>query len=303
MKIEHVRSFVATYEEGGFTAAAQRLYLVQPAISKHISSLETALGTTLFIRTTRKTVPTPTGDSFYQTAKAMLAVLDDGLSTLNALSAGGGSDLRIGYNYLYMDEITPRWIREFTNSLTPKPAVSISEAPPETLLQQVSDGIIDGAFVGVIDLDMISPDLKSISINSVGENIVLNENHRLAKRDSLCLNDILVETFVYPLREPSPMLSIVKKEAEDSHRVLKIVHTEHDASALSMVEMSDAIIDLPEFLPIRNQSVVLIPYKSDYKMHICFIWHSGSEKTVLREFVEYVRRMLGEDLATLPIDY
>ena len=47
------RAFLATVEEGSFSAAARALKSTQPTIGRQISELEAALGVTLFERSVR----------------------------------------------------------------------------------------------------------------------------------------------------------------------------------------------------------------------------------------------------------
>jgi len=62
---EWYRSFIAVYRAGTVTGAAEARALTQPAISQHISALETAVGGKLFKRTPRKMVPTAQGKQLY----------------------------------------------------------------------------------------------------------------------------------------------------------------------------------------------------------------------------------------------
>jgi DNA-binding transcriptional LysR family regulator len=48
MDTQHLQAFVAIAEQGSFSAAAEKLHLTQPAISKRIALLEDQLGTRLF---------------------------------------------------------------------------------------------------------------------------------------------------------------------------------------------------------------------------------------------------------------
>lgn len=63
---------VAVAEEGGFTAAAQRLHIVQSAVSSTVRALERDLGTPLFDRTTHRVALTPAGEAFVPAARAAL---------------------------------------------------------------------------------------------------------------------------------------------------------------------------------------------------------------------------------------
>ncbi len=65
VNLEWYRSFKAIYKTGTITGAAKMLYVSQPGISLHLSSLENYVGYKLFDRTGRKMVPTEKGKVFY----------------------------------------------------------------------------------------------------------------------------------------------------------------------------------------------------------------------------------------------
>src|SRR2546423_13992174 len=62
MQVEaRLRAFAAVARQRSFSRAAQELYVTQPAISKHVASLEAELGTQLVIRDRRALALTPAG--------------------------------------------------------------------------------------------------------------------------------------------------------------------------------------------------------------------------------------------------
>jgi len=71
-----METFVAVVEAGSFTAAARRLKLGQPAVSKSVAQLETQLGTRLLLRSTRGLTPTDAGLRFYEHARRALDEAD-----------------------------------------------------------------------------------------------------------------------------------------------------------------------------------------------------------------------------------
>src|SRR4051794_40580533 len=73
MELRQLEYFLAVVEEGSFTAAAARLYMVQSSLSASLLSLERELGTELFIRGRRGTELTDAGRALVGPARAALA--------------------------------------------------------------------------------------------------------------------------------------------------------------------------------------------------------------------------------------
>lgn len=64
--------FVATVDEGTFTAAAAQLGVSKAVVSKQVQLLELDVGTTLLLRNTRHLQPTAAGLTFYEMSKSTL---------------------------------------------------------------------------------------------------------------------------------------------------------------------------------------------------------------------------------------
>lgn len=72
MDTQHLQAFVAIAENGSFSAAAERLHLTQPAISKRIALLEDQLRAPLFDRIGRQVALTQAGQLLLSKAKLIL---------------------------------------------------------------------------------------------------------------------------------------------------------------------------------------------------------------------------------------
>ncbi len=75
--LDGLRAFVAVAELQGFAAAARRLGLSPPAITRAISGLEQRLGVVLLLRSTRSVRLTDTGERFLQDCRRILGDLDE----------------------------------------------------------------------------------------------------------------------------------------------------------------------------------------------------------------------------------
>lgn len=77
VNLEWYRTFKAVYKTGTLTSAAEELFISQPGVSLHISSLENYVGFKLFDRTGRKMVPTEKGKVLYNYIIEPLSKLED----------------------------------------------------------------------------------------------------------------------------------------------------------------------------------------------------------------------------------
>ncbi|UMZ14329.1 LysR family transcriptional regulator [Pseudomonas sp. MPFS] len=76
-RIECMRAFVATVDESGFAAAARAMDVPRSKVSKQIQALEESLGVQLLQRTTRSLHLTETGAEYYESAREVLAAVDE----------------------------------------------------------------------------------------------------------------------------------------------------------------------------------------------------------------------------------
>lgn len=84
-RIDAMRLFIRVADAGSFSRAAIDLELGQPTVSRRIQDLETALGTTLFQRTTRALSLTEAGQRFYHRAIDILGEFDSAEAEVRGL--------------------------------------------------------------------------------------------------------------------------------------------------------------------------------------------------------------------------
>lgn len=76
-RFRELETFVAVAQHGGFNAAAARLNLSPPSVTRLVSALEERLGTRLFVRTTRHVSLTDAGQSLMPDALRILEELEE----------------------------------------------------------------------------------------------------------------------------------------------------------------------------------------------------------------------------------
>lgn len=94
MDLRDLELLDATAEAGSLTAAAERLYVSQPALSQRLTRLEARLGMQLFDRKGRRLVPNAAGRRLLVAARRILGELDSASRDLREIRDGHGRRVR-----------------------------------------------------------------------------------------------------------------------------------------------------------------------------------------------------------------
>jgi DNA-binding transcriptional LysR family regulator len=145
MELRHLRSFVAIVEEKGFSAAARKLHLAQPALSRQIKDLEEDLGIAVLWRTKREVRPTPAGHVLYEQAKRLLQQTADTALSAQRAARGEAGRLAVGFFGNATAPFLPSLITEFHRKF-PAVRVDLCEMNPAAQLEAFAQGRIDFGF-------------------------------------------------------------------------------------------------------------------------------------------------------------
>ncbi|MCS5710188.1 LysR substrate-binding domain-containing protein [Candidatus Berkiella aquae] len=108
-KLECIATLITVIEENGFSAAARKLKLSTPAISRQITALENDLGITLLKRTTRQIALTDPGLRYYEECKQIIHALQLTETALKSSQQQASGQLHILSNRYFADKfLIPR---------------------------------------------------------------------------------------------------------------------------------------------------------------------------------------------------
>ncbi|ARF58169.1 LysR family transcriptional regulator [Streptomyces gilvosporeus] len=145
MELRQVRYFVMVAQELHFGRAAERLHIVQSAVSQQIRRLERELKAELFDRSARQVRLTPLGERFLPEARALLAAEERARAVVTGLAATRAGVLRVGTSTgmgVHLDRMLEALAR-----LAPDTGVELVAAPAPERLERVAAGTLDAAFV------------------------------------------------------------------------------------------------------------------------------------------------------------
>ena len=119
MHFKQLEAFVNVIKFKSFSKAAGEIYLSQPTISAHISSLENEFGAKLIIRSTKEVYPSKAGKIFYEYASEMLKMRDRAILSVKSCATDIRGSLEIAAStvpsqYL-LPELLPQMAKDYPN--------------------------------------------------------------------------------------------------------------------------------------------------------------------------------------------
>jgi DNA-binding transcriptional LysR family regulator len=200
MELRHLRYFVAVADEMHFGRAAQRLHIVQPALSKQISALERELGVRLFSRTKRSVAFTPAGAAFYNEARDVLRRVDRASELTKLTATGALGALDIGFASPVMWSVLQPILRR-QRAAFPGVRLHLHELHSSPQLRLLREGKLNAGFVRAPGPDEL---LEFRPVSHEGIVVALPEDHRLARQERVDLAELADERFILVSRSTAP---------------------------------------------------------------------------------------------------
>lgn len=95
MNFQHLLTFCTVLIEKSMTAAAQKLFLTQPAVSQQIRQLEEYLGVDLLVRGVRKVQPTPQGSLLFEYSQRIIRLVKETEVAIQTMGGEVSGPLRV----------------------------------------------------------------------------------------------------------------------------------------------------------------------------------------------------------------
>ncbi len=301
-----LRVFKEVAENLSFTKAAKLLKVTQPAISKHISELESDFNLELFNRRGGRVEMTHSGELFYRHVKSILDNYSQLKSDMSFLSEFAIKEIRIGVCSTISSSVMPELFARFLIKF-PNITIDIQSGSSDCIKILLSEGKID---LGII-CDDSSTDFYSIPFieddfvlvtsasNEKVDVVYLSEKEALfngvESNNSLFLRDI---NLVLP-KDDSDILNLISQN---------LVREGMDLCDLNILLYLTKIEEVIKFLKSYSDSYAILPkisvreelncglFKSinlqGFSLRECysFIYNQNVDSISVREFINYINR-------------
>lgn len=149
MNLKQLEAFVQVSESGSFSKAAKELFLTQPTISAHISSLEKELNVRLFIRNTKEVSLSDGGKDLYRYAK-QITDLEKAIEERFYMDSDDGKHfITIAASTIPAQYLLPKVLMCYRERY-PKEQIKIMETDSSEVVTQVVDHMVDVGFTGTV---------------------------------------------------------------------------------------------------------------------------------------------------------
>ncbi len=146
INLEYYKIFYYVGIAGSISGAANKLCISQPAVSQAVKQLETALGTSLFVRQSKGVTFTAEGEVLFSYIKQGYEYMLLGESKLKQLLDMDKGEVRIGASDMTLRYYLLNHLETFHGKY-PNIKVSVTNAPTPETLQYLSEGKIDFGIV------------------------------------------------------------------------------------------------------------------------------------------------------------
>lgn len=153
MELRVLRYFIEVAREQNITAAAERLHITQPTLSKQLIDLEGELGKKLFVRGKRKTTLTEDGMFLYRRAQEIVDLADKTEAAFRSTDDAVTGGVSIGCGETEGMEVVIKAMQKL-HSEHPDVRFHLYSGNGEDVSERLDNGLVDfGLFVGNTDLD------------------------------------------------------------------------------------------------------------------------------------------------------
>ncbi len=189
-----MRAFLAVADAGNLTAAADKIGLAQPSLSKRLANLEAELDARLFIRHRRGMELTTAGQHFYTRAKRIEQEYLQATEELGSLNEAGIDLLRVGAGPLFhLRYVAPAFValqKEF-----PELNLELFADTNVRTIPMLKSGHLD-VVLGAIQASRIEDSIAVRPLLKVEHGVAVHPRDRLGKYDAVEAGELIDRQWV-----------------------------------------------------------------------------------------------------------
>jgi DNA-binding transcriptional LysR family regulator len=194
MDIQLLKNYLVLCETLNFREAAERISIVQPALSRQIKLIEEQTAALLFKRDKRNVNITPAGTFFKTECERIIGEYEKAIQRTAQIHKGEAGEIKIGHASSAMQTILPLFLVKIKSAL-PNIKTSLNETANRNLIEMLLIRKIDIGF----GPNILPPsEIESKLIYEENFVLILPENHPISEENYVDLSAFAHENFILP---------------------------------------------------------------------------------------------------------
>lgn len=293
MDLRHLKYFLVVAEERHFGRAAERLNIVQPALSMQIKALEDELGGPLLIRTSRRVELTEAGRLLQAEATRTLEQVEHTRLAVERAIRGETGRVRIGFagNAVFSGRLMQD-VRSFHQAY-PDAEIICQELAPQLQNEAIQNGTLDVGYMPDYYPDHESA-LVYESVGEWGRVVVMSGEHRFADKESLTV-DLLAN-------EPLIMYSVNDVDSQLDKQLHKLLGNSLNiayriSSSLSVLAMAGAGLGIALVpAPLAQVAIPGVVYRvldsKELAANLMMVSRKGESSAAVLAYLNHTRKYI-----------
>lgn len=292
--LKQFQYFIKIVEEGGFTAASEKLFIAQSALSRQIKLLEEEIDFQLFDRTDKKIKLTTAGEIFYKKIKDNMHYLNEIIGISKNIAEGKNRQIKIAHSSsIIMNDKKVQILKE----------ISLAKHINFEINTLSSEHQILALMSGEIDIGLIRPPVRhtldEINVVKLYEEplmVAVHVDHaKFANKQEIQVKDLKDEYFVStPHSKRGGLSYLVSNLCVGAGFWPKAaVIQSRKLSQLQLVAANLGISIVPhEFKQILPKNVKLIPLENKNILSEVVLAYRANQSDLIQPYVEQIYQLL-----------
>lgn len=196
LKLKHLQLLIALDQFRHLGKTAEFLSVTQPAVSKTLGEIERMFEAVLFLRSTRGTEPTPTGETVIRFARHVIAEYEKTRDALQSAQDGSAGRVSVGAMVVATPVLLVQALQRFKQAM-PAATVLVEEGDLTRLLPRLRMGELD-LIVGRLEPGYAAPDLHTEALCQEPMCLICAPDHPLSQDKRVGWARLQQERWVMP---------------------------------------------------------------------------------------------------------
>lgn len=293
MDSRQIHYFTEVIKQGGFSKAAEHLFVSQPTISNVVKDLEKELDVQLLIRTTRKLELTDTGRLLFQYGEQISQLYRNFYQELDDIKNVNKGSIKMGIFSSVGTEILTNIMSAFSKQY-PNITIRFVEDGESNLKEALHNGELD-----LIVLEVpVNEQINSIPFLKGDLRLLVHHTHPLAGKDAVSWEELADEKFII-FHEGFAVRRFILQECERVGFNPNIIcETSQWKFILEMVSCNMGISILPQSnkteLNVAHKGIKVLPIiNQEVHWQIGIVWRKdGYLSYATKEWIEFLKERL-----------